>query len=110
MYSVILDTALGPFLSSDKSGAVSVFTTQDKTVEYIKSWYEESDPASSCLHNLGLNPTVVQIPDQTEELQPFLNGKVHRLNSVSGTAYGWPLKPEKAKELLTGGLRVNSLT
>ena len=62
--------------------------------------YESS--MSACVHHIFFQPTVVQIPEDIEEIRKMLAepGGVFGLRHISGHYHGRKLKPEAAEELL----------
>lgn len=95
------------FLMCTRGGGILVQESQLEAVRGVEDSYNRNHSRSyeasmsACVHAISFRPTIVQLPDDIEEIKKFLvDGCLSRINNVSGTYYGRKLKPEIAETLL----------
>lgn len=101
------------YLVAERDGAVSVTEGSDASVKGVEDSYNRfhnrgyESSMSACVHDIFFQPAIIPIPDSIDELKLLLDmdAGLHKLHNISGSYYGWKIKPEVAKQFLERQIR-----
>ena len=95
------------YLMCAKDGAIFINDNQVDAVRAVEDSYNRNHARgyeasmSACVHDIFFRPTVVQIPEDIQQVILLLvDMQLHHISNVSGRYYGRKLRKEAADELL----------